>query len=376
MPTVSADEVGVRVGPVPSVFGSCAADRDRVKTAGMSRARHHDEPVGITAVGWYLPDHTMTAAEVADRAGVGLEVITDHIGLGVKRIAGPDDHPSEMATKAGRHALERGGLDPDDIDLVIFTGEGPADWNGWSPAASIQHRLGIHGAFAFDLHNACCGANVAMTVAAGLMHRDPDVRTALIVTAVRFSDLVEYADPASHGLWTFADGATAAVVRRDEPSNTILAYAEVTEPDVADLVRIPLGGTRIPYAGDPELLAMSKYHVEDPARFDDVLHRIYVDRYVEVAQIALERSGHAGSEVDFLLTNQLAVGVMNQIHERLGVPVANTMRTIDTVGHIGPGDTLLNLGRAIDADRIHPGDLVVLATSGLGCSWASTVVQY
>lgn len=338
--------------------------------------RTRDEPVGIAGVGWYLPEGTMSAQEVADAAGVALEVITDHVGLGVKCIAGPDDHAADMATAAAHHAFERTGIAPDEIDLVIFSGEGPVDWNGWSPAASIQERLAIHHAFAFDVHNACCGANVAMTIAAGLMHRDPDVRAALVVTAVSFSGSVNYGDPNSHGLWTFADGATATIVRRDEPTNTILSYAEVTEPGTADLVYIPLGGTRVPFAPDPTLLELTKYRIDDPVRFDDVLHRIYVDRYVDVVTRALERSGHRLDEISFLLTNQLAVGVTAEIFRRLGVDPARSMRSLDTVGHIGPGDVPLNLGRALDAGRITGGDLVVLATSGLGCSWAATVVQY
>ncbi len=342
----------------------------------MVGARAVDEPVGIAGVGWYLPDGVMTADEVARRAGVDPSVLTDKIGMRRKVVAGSDDHPSEMATSAAEHAFARTGLGPDDIDLVIFTGEGPADWNGWSPAASVQRRLGIERGFAFDLHNACCGANVAMTVAAGLMHRDPAVRTALVLTAVRFADLVEYDDPASHGLWLLADGATATIVRRDEPSNMILAYDEVTEPDLADLVYIRLGGTRHPYDPSVDQTALTRYHVVDGDRLDDVLARVYVDRYVEVVERALGRCDRTTADISFLLTNQLGVTVMDQIMERLGVPPDRTMRSRATVGHIGPGDGPLNLGRAHDGGLIGPGDLVVMATSGLGFSWAATVLQY
>ena len=342
----------------------------------MTDTRAWNEPVGIAGVGWYLPQSTMTAAQVAKRANVTLEVITDHVGLGVKRVAGADDHPSTMAAQAARHAFERTGIDPQDVDVVIFSGEGPTDWNGWSPAASIQSQLGIRHAFAFDVHNACCGANVAMTVAAGLMHRDPDVRNALVVTAVRFSDLVEYGDPGSHGLWTFADGATATLLRWEEPTNTILSYAEVTEADLADLVRIPLGGTRHPYESGTDQSALTKYHVVDAVKVDDLLRRIYVDKYVEVVEKALTRCGLQPTDISFLLTNQLARGVMDLIQERLGVPADRTMRSLDTVGHIGPGDGPLNLGRALDAGLINEGDVVVIATSGLGFSWAASVVQY
>jgi 3-oxoacyl-[acyl-carrier-protein] synthase-3 len=208
------------------------------------------------------------------------------------------------------------------------------------------------------------------------MDRDPDVDLGLVLTGVRFSDRVDYADRATHGLWTLADGATATLVRREEASNEILGYAEVTEPDLADLVRIPLGGTLLPFEADPELLPMAMYRVSDGDALDDMLGRIYVDRYVEAVDKALDHAGLDRSDITLLLTNQLRTSLMDEIHHRLGVPVDRTVRSIDFAGHIGPGDTLMNLGRAADDGRLDAGDVVVLATSGLGFSWAATVVRF
>lgn len=333
-------------------------------------------PAGILGTAWWLPETVMTGAEIAERAGVPAEAIVEHVGLAAKRVAGPDDHPSTMAARAATDLLERTGTDPETIDVVVFAFEGPLDYNGWSPAASIQNRLGIRHGFAFDLHNACCGANVALTVVAGLMDRDPDVTLGLVLTGTRFADRVDYADPGSHGLWTLADGATATLLRRDEPSNTILGYAEVTEPELADLVRIPLGGTRRPFAPDPALEPLGLYQVTDGPRFDGMLADIYVDRYIEAVDRALGHAGLRREDISLLLTNQLRVGLMDQIHDRLGVARERTIRSIGFAGHIGPGDTLMNLARADEAGMIAPGDVVVLATSGLGFSWAATVLRY
>jgi 3-oxoacyl-[acyl-carrier-protein] synthase-3 len=332
--------------------------------------------VGIAGTAWWLPEGVMTGEELAQRAGVPVASIVDHIGLRSKRVAGPDDHPSTMAERAAAQILRDTGTDPEDIDVVIFAFEGPLDYNGWSPAASIQNRLGMRHGFAFDLHNACCGANVALTVVAGLMDRDPDVTTGLVLTGTRFADRVDYADGASHILWTLADGATATLVRRDEASNTILGYAEITEPELADLVHIPVGGTRQPFAAPGEEGALSRYRVTDGPRFDHLMSEIYVPRYVQAVDRALEHAGLARADIALLLTNQLRLEVMDRIHDELGVARERTMRSMDFAGHIGPGDTLMNLARAQEAGMIEPGDVVVLATSGLGFSWAATVLRY
>src|SRR5436190_13560785 len=100
----------------------------------------------------------------------------------------------------------------------------------WSPAAKVMDALGIRSGFGFEVRNACAAANVAATVAAGLMERDSDVHAALVVAADRLSMLADYTDSKLHLFYTFGDGASAAVLRRDEPTNRILGFAEHTDP--------------------------------------------------------------------------------------------------------------------------------------------------
>ena len=49
---------------------------------------------------------------------------------------------------------------------------------------------------------------------------------------------------------------------------------------------------------------------------------------------------------------------------------------MELYGHLASSDTLLGLAQTLDAGRIQEGDLVVLASSGIGFHWAATVVQY
>ena len=45
-------------------------------------------------------------------------------------------------------------------------------------------------------------------------------------------------------------------------------------------------------------------------------------------------------------------------------------------GSIGPGDTLFALGLQQNDALIRPGDLVVLASSGIGFTWGAQVIRY
>jgi 3-oxoacyl-[acyl-carrier-protein] synthase-3 len=60
----------------------------------------------------------------------------------------------------------------------------------------------------------------------------------------------------------------------------------------------------------------------------------------------------------------------------LGLRPEQTDFTMREYGHMGPVDTFFALSRATAGGRILPGDLVVLASSGLGFTWGATAIRY
>src|SRR5436309_10349686 len=84
--------------------------------------------VRITGVGAELPADVVTTAEVEERAGLrerfGLEPgwLEHMTGVQTRRWASPEVQPSELAAAAGEKALARAGLDPLEVDTLIFAG--------------------------------------------------------------------------------------------------------------------------------------------------------------------------------------------------------------------------------------------------------------
>ena len=67
--------------------------------------------MGIVSTGMYLPDGVMTSAEIAEASGLPLWVVEEKLGIAQKHVAGPDDHPNEMAaTAATRTASSMNGM--------------------------------------------------------------------------------------------------------------------------------------------------------------------------------------------------------------------------------------------------------------------------
>jgi 3-oxoacyl-[acyl-carrier-protein] synthase-3 len=327
--------------------------------------------VGIVTVGTYVPETVETSREMSEKSGFPEKVFVDRIGIRQKPIAAPDEHPGEMGAKAARDALRRAQVDPAEIDLVLFGGCAFYDYGVWSPAAHIQNAIGAFNAFAYEVKNGCNGGNLGLHLASRHLLADPDMEYALVVCSDVFSRLVNYQDERMISMFPGGDGATAALIRKGHGGNRILSYSGISDGSLVDAVRVPAGGTRVPDVGRG-----SSWQIDDPEQLASVFANLYLKNYVHVVSEALRKSGHSVADIDFLFTNQVKKSTAQSILEALGLSPEKTCRTMELYGHLASSDTLLGLAQTLDAGRIQEGDLVVLASSGIGFHWAATVVQY
>lgn len=335
-----------------------------------------DSGVGIAAIGCYIPAGVETSREMAEKSGFPEYVFTDKIGIRRKPVAAEGEQPSEMGVRAAREAIERAGISPEMIDVVVYCGGAFYDYGVWSPAARIQHEIGAINAFAFEVKNGCNGGNLGLHLASRQLMTDPELEYALVVCSDVFSRLVNYGDDRLLTLFHCSDGATAAVLRKGEPGNRLLAYAGISDGSLVDAIRVPLGGTRIPWSPEGVDGGQDRWLIEDPEGLALVFSDVYLKNYVRVVRDAVRKSGHAMADIDFLFTNQVKHSTLDAVFDALGVPRERTLRTIEQYGHMAASDTLLALSRSLDEGRVRPGNLVVLASSGTGFNWAATVIRF
>src|SRR5213594_4926931 len=147
--------------------------------------------VRITGVGVELPADVVTTAEVEERAGLrerfGLEPgWLEHVtGVQTRRWASPEVQPSELATAAGRKALARAGLDPLEVDTLVFAGI-TRDCLEPATANLVADAVGARHARVFDLVNACNSLIDAIDVGDSLI-RTGKARRVLVTTGERAS---------------------------------------------------------------------------------------------------------------------------------------------------------------------------------------------
>ena len=157
----------------------------------------------IASCGMYLPDRVMTNAELAAMVDTSDEWIVQRTGIRERRIAADGQPTSDMAIRAGRQALERGGFVPGDIDCVIVATSTP-DTTFPATAVRVQSALGIPLAPAFDLQAVCSGFVYGLTMADSLI-LSGKARRVLLIGAEKMSSIIDWTDRGTCVL--FGDGA-------------------------------------------------------------------------------------------------------------------------------------------------------------------------
>jgi 3-oxoacyl-[acyl-carrier-protein] synthase-3 len=326
--------------------------------------------VGLTATATYLPERWMAAAEVAAASGIPEQVMIERFGLRGKHIAAEDEHVSDLSVKAAERLLEETGLDPESVDAVVYFGSTWKDYSVWQAAPWIAHRLGCTRAFALELDYVSCGAPVALRVCKDLLVAEPDLRRVLLVAASRESFLLDYGNERSRFMFSFGDGAVAALLERDAAANELLGSWAITDGSLALQVKVPQGGSV-----EPVLDGRRSLDVEDPPAMKERLDEVSLPNFVRVAEEALRRSGARLGEVSYLCAIHMKRSMHAAIVSELGV-APERAPYLDDTGHMSGVDPLVALDRAARAGELADGDLVLVLAAGTGYTWAASVVRW
>jgi 3-oxoacyl-[acyl-carrier-protein] synthase-3 len=327
--------------------------------------------VGIAAIATHLPERWMPAAEIAAASGIPEQVVVERFGLRGKHIAAADEHVSDLSVAAGGLALAEAGLDPADVDIVVYFGSSWKEWPVWQAAPWIAHRLGCDRAWALELDYVSCGAPVAVRVCRDLLVAEPDLRTVLAVGACRESHLLDYRNERSRFMFNFGDGAVAAVLTADEaPENEVLGSAARTDGSLSLHVKVPQGGSV-----DPVLDGRRFLDVDDLDGMRTRLGEVSLANFVAVAGDALARSDATLADLGYLCGIHMKRSMHDALVSALGLEPERAAYLDDT-GHMSGVDPLFALDRAGRAGHLTEGDLVLLLAAGTGYTWAASVVRW
>jgi 3-oxoacyl-[acyl-carrier-protein] synthase-3 len=332
--------------------------------------------LGLMSYGIYFPRESETAEAIAARSGLSPRQVAEELGIENKFVPGPEDQPVSMAVKAARQALQNApSLAGEEIDVVIWTGEEYKDYIAQTAGIRIQEEVGAGRAWAFDLIGQGVTSLVGLRCAQDLMTGDPAVGTVLLAGGTRNCDLIDPGNPRTRWMLAASAGGTAMILRRNHPRNSLLATDFLVDPDMADEVYVPGGGTVHPFGVETLSPSMAHFQVSHPEMMSVYLSSRVPERLVEVVKNVLAKAEPAGKGPDYLALRHLPPALRARVISSLAISEEKSDPLAD-VGHHGPNDVIISLDRAIRRGTVKAGARVVLASAGIGFTYGAALIRW
>ncbi|MBN2406952.1 MAG: ketoacyl-ACP synthase III [Elusimicrobia bacterium] len=321
----------------------------------------------IIATGYYLPSRILTNEDLEKIVDTTDEWITTRTGIKERHIAENDESSSDMGIKAGSMALEKAGLEPEDIDAVICATITP-DHFFPSTACLIQKGLNLKNSFAFDVSAACSGFIYALHIAEAILLQDR-VKTVLVIAAEKMSSITDWKDRATCVL--FGDGAGAAILQKKKGDRGILSSFLGSDGNFGDLLIVPAGGSRTPVTEEIVRGGQHFLHMKGNEVF-----KVAVQKMVNSALNSLGRAGLEAKDVKLLIPHQANLRIIKAVAKRLKLRDEQVFINVDKVGNMSAATIALGLAEAEEKKIIKSGDIVNLVSFGAGFTWAGMVLRW
>jgi 3-oxoacyl-[acyl-carrier-protein] synthase-3 len=305
-----------------------------------------------------------------DFAAIGIDTthewVMERTGISERHIAGPTETTCSMGAAAARIAMQRAGVQPGEIDIIILSTATP-DRLLPSTAVDIQAELGATRAAAFDISAACCGFLYGLTMAEGLIQSGA-AETVLLVSSEKMSAITDWTDRATCVL--FGDGAGAAVLRRSQKGRGILSTFMRSDGTLADLLYRPAGGATTPMS--PAVLE-ARTHLVHMAGREVFKHA--VRSMAESAARALDVARINGGDIDLLIPHQANLRIIEATAKHAGIAMDRVYVNVERYGNTSSASIPIALDEAIQKGLVGEGSLVLMVAFGAGFTWASSVVR-
>ena len=332
------------------------------------------EPViGIRGWGSYIPETFMTAADVSARTGIAEDIITKKIGFNKKPVASDGDTPAFMASESAKKAVAMAGIDPKDIDCVIYNGGQHKDYVCWLAGLKVADTIGAVNAWSFDME-AMCGSMISgIEVARGLI-ASGRCKTVLLASGYRNGDFVSFDVPETTFMFDLGAGGSAMLLERGYEKNVLLGASFKGDGSFSELCTVKPGGVK---NWPLKVADVEKMHftIDDPELFKEKLKGVTVPNFYKVVREALSESGLTEAELDYLAILHFNRRTHEAFLDEFSLKPEQSYY-LEDYGHIGQNDQVISLEKGIELGRIKEGDNVVFVAGGIGFVWSACVFRY
>ena len=300
----------------------------------------------ITGLGYYLPENVVTNDDLSKFMETTDEWIQERTGIKERRWIDPKsgDTTSNMGVKASKIAIERAGLNKEDIDFIIFATLSP-DMYFPGGGVRVQDILGIPTIGALDVRNQCSGFIYSLSVADQFI-KTGMYKNILVIGSENHSGGLEKSTRGRGVTVIFGDGAGAAVVSRcNEKDKGILSSHLHSEGKHARELMLdgPNTGRWV-----PEIIAENDPNDESyyPYMNGQFVFKNAVTRFSEVINEGLDANNLKKEDIDMLIPHQANLRIAQFIQKKFQLSDDKVYNNIMSYGNTTAASIIIALTEA------------------------------
>jgi len=324
--------------------------------------------VYIRSLATYVPPRLLTNADLEKLVDTTDEWILQRTGIRERHIVDPGVATSDLAKEAALEAIRRAGLTPDDIGVIVV-GTVTPDMLFPSTACLVQHKIGAHRAWGFDISAACSAFTYALTAGSQLVAAGCHEH-ALVIGADVMSSIIDYKDRATCVL--FGDGAGAVVVSAAAAGDPcIIDFEHEIDGGGGPALCMPAGGSLRPPSH--ETIDQGLHYVKQDGQ---AVFKFAVRKTEEIARRIMERNHISADDLDLFVSHQANRRIIMSASEKLGIDPSKVVINIERFGNTTAATIPLALNDAVSEGRLKKGDLVLLCSVGAGFTVGSVLLRW
>lgn len=332
----------------------------------------------IAGTGFYVPPRRVTNQDLID-LGIDTtnEWIVQRTGIEARHFAGDGVGASDLALPAAKDAIERAGLQVDEIDMIVFATLSPEHAFPGS-GCYLQAKLGIPGVACMDIRNQCSGFLYALGAAKGMVECGI-AKNVLVVGGERHSGAIDLTTEGRTVASLFGDGAGAVVVRgTDDPNRGIRwmnlgadgRYADALTQKVWDNRYSPF----IPRDAEGRgVVTKEKFYAQMDGK---LVFKNAVEKMIMSVMCMCMENNLEANDLDLVVCHQANMRINEFVRDQLGLPPEKVPNNIQKYGNTTAATVPILLAELERDGRLKQGMKVALVAFGSGFTWGSAYVVW
>ncbi len=325
----------------------------------------------IVGMGHCVPDRVVTNDDLAEFIETSNEWIVQRTGIEERRWVEGNVGAADLAFDATKDALAEAGMKASDLDMIIFATLSP-DVTFPGSSCILQKMLGVPGIATLDIRNQCTGFVYGLSIADQFI-KTGMMNNVLVVGGEVHSSGLDMSTRGRDVTVLFGDGAGVAIVSATDGENRIIDSKLHADGTHYDVLMVEAPASRLNPRLTPEMLEEGRHYPKMDGR---QVFRNAVTAMPAVVHEVLEPHGFTVEDISMLIPHQANLRINQMVQRSLGLSDDQVFNNIMKYGNTTAASIPIALHEAIQAGKVHEGDVVVLTAFGAGLTWGANLIRW